>query len=95
MMAEVESFIENLIQKVQLPYQVTQLSKEELGILEKKFYEISGENQATVVKIAEEIFDSEMPLIVKDGRWFYCLIYGVIEFLQENYKQQSEQTSGG
>ena len=91
-MREIER-IESLIQKVQVPYQVTQLSKDELGILEKKFYELSDADQAAVMKIAEDMFESEMPSIVQEGRWFYCWMYGVTEFLQENYKEQACETT--
>ncbi|MCX8194253.1 MAG: hypothetical protein N3G19_02745 [Candidatus Pacearchaeota archaeon] len=77
----------DLLDAIVLPYQVVQLNKTELSALEKKFYELSDENRAEVIRIAEEIFDSEMPREVKKGRWYYCLMYGVVEFLQEQQNQ--------
>ncbi|MEM2933142.1 MAG: hypothetical protein QW622_02975 [Candidatus Pacearchaeota archaeon] len=91
----VNDSFKDLVDSIILPYQVTLLDKVKLGALEKKFEEFSEENKAKVVKIAEEIFDSEMPANVKEGRWYYCLMYGVIEFLQEqqNNYQTKETTS--
>lgn len=82
-MIKYNKLLRTLLEDITLPYQVTQLDNIALGALERKFEELSEENKAKVVKIAEEIFDSEMPSVVKNGRWYYCLMYGVVEFLQE------------
>lgn len=89
--------LKNLVEKIYLPYQVTQLNKNEISLLEKKFDELSDKELIEVIRIAKEIFDSEMPGDVKEeeGRWYYSLIYGVAEFLQENYYQQAEQATCG
>lgn len=79
--------ISDLLDSIILPYQVTELNKMALSALEKKFDELSDKNKARVIEIAEEIFDSEMPPRVKEGRWYYCLMYGVVEFLQEQQNQ--------
>lgn len=86
--------LEDILKKVQLPYDVTKLGKDELGILEEKFNGLSDEDKIKVVGIAGEIFDDryEMP-DVKDGRWYLCLMYGVVEFSQQKYKKQACETA--
>ncbi len=92
-MATEKDKLQNLVEKVQLPYQVTQLNKDEISILEQKFNKLSDKDRAKVIGIAEEIFDSDMLYSVKEGRWFYSFMYGIVEFLQEHDYQQAEQTS--
>ena len=85
--------LKEITQKVSLPYQVTQLNEQERSVLERKLQELSPEEQAKIMGIADEIFLDEMPFIVKEGRWWHSVLYGVVEYLQEQYNQQSQEAA--
>lgn len=85
--------LKGIIQRVLLPYQVTQLNEKEQSLLEITLQKLPQAEQAKIMGIADEIFLDEMPLDVKEGRWWYSVLYGIIEYLQEQDYQQAEQTA--